>query len=193
MKPAPSTDPDLILHPVRIRILYALEGRELTPGQIAAEAPDVPQASLYRHLKKLVETGILKVVAERQVHGTVERTYRVDPTAVMVDPKLLVARKHKQAEYFEVFLASLRRAYLRALSQPDMDPRRQGATFFIEFAFLSDVEQIALNREIRRLIAEAQKKAPAPGRCRRALSVLTLPEPPLSPPKPKSKKRKESL
>ena len=46
---------DIILHPVRMRILQNLATRNLTPLQLAEELVNVPQATLYRHLNKLVE------------------------------------------------------------------------------------------------------------------------------------------
>jgi len=35
----------------------------------------VPPTSLYRHLGHLIDAGVLDVVSERRVRGTVERTY----------------------------------------------------------------------------------------------------------------------
>jgi hypothetical protein len=40
---------EILLHPVRMRIVVALAGRALTPGQLRAELTDVPQATLYQH------------------------------------------------------------------------------------------------------------------------------------------------
>jgi DNA-binding transcriptional ArsR family regulator len=170
------SSPDLILHPVRVRIVYAIEGRELSPSQIADEVPDVPQASLYRHIRKLLDAGVLVVAQERQVHGTVERTYRVDPATVMVDPKKLVSHKGRAARYFEVFLSCLRQAFGGYVSQTHFDLKKDGVTFYSEFAYLSDEEQIALNARIREMIVSAQKNEAAPERRRRALSFIALPE-----------------
>ena len=67
---------DLLLHPVRLRIVKAFLGdRALTTGQLAAELDDVPPGSLYRHVALLAKAGVLQVVAERRVRGAVERTY----------------------------------------------------------------------------------------------------------------------
>jgi hypothetical protein len=129
MQPSHATDPSLILHPIRARILYAVEGRAMTSAQISREVPDVPQASLYRQIKKLQQGGVLMVASEKRVHGTVERTYRVDPATVMVDPKKLEARRGKSAHYFEVFLSCLRQAFVRYTSQPRFDLKADGAQF----------------------------------------------------------------
>ena len=59
---------DLLLHPVRLRIVQAFLGdRALTTAQLAAELSDVPTGSLYRHVALLTKAGVLHVVAERRV------------------------------------------------------------------------------------------------------------------------------
>ncbi len=57
---------EVILHPTRLRLIQAFgAGRRLTAQQLAALVPDIPHASLYRHLHLLTHAGILAVVAER--------------------------------------------------------------------------------------------------------------------------------
>jgi predicted MarR family transcription regulator len=171
-----ATDPSLILHPIRVRIVYAVEGRAMSSQQIALELPDVPQASLYRHIKKLHDAGVLVVTGERQVHGTVERVYEVEPSAAFVDDKKLVSSRDKSIRYFEIYLSCLRHAFARYTAQPVFALKKDGVTFFSEFAYLTDEEQIAFNRQVRDLIEGVKRKAPAPGRRRRNLSLIALPE-----------------
>jgi hypothetical protein len=71
------TKSDLLLHPVRMRLVTELAGRQMTPGQLAAALPDVPQATLYRQINRLLEGGVFEVVAEQVVNGATERTYAV--------------------------------------------------------------------------------------------------------------------
>ena len=60
---------DLILHPARLRIMGELGGRQMTSRQLAIALPDMAQASLYRHIKALLDGGILEVVSEQAVNG----------------------------------------------------------------------------------------------------------------------------
>lgn len=66
---------DLLLHPVRLRILLTTAGRRVTAQQLATELPDIPQATLYRNINTLAAAGILSVVQERRVRNTIEKTY----------------------------------------------------------------------------------------------------------------------
>ena len=65
---------ELILHPVRLRIIQQLSGRQLTTTELRAALPDVSQATLYRHVAALVDADVVAIVEERRVRGAVERT-----------------------------------------------------------------------------------------------------------------------
>ena len=67
----------VLLHPVRMRVVLALGSKDLTTKQVRAKMPDVAQASLYRAIARLVDAGIIAVVERRQRGGVMERVYRV--------------------------------------------------------------------------------------------------------------------
>src|SRR6516164_8960498 len=100
---------DLLLHPVRLRIVKAFLGdRALTTSQLAAELDDVPAGSLYRHVALLTRAGILQVVAERRIRGAVERTYTMRWIAARIQPgeaRAMTLDEHVQA--FMAFIAGL--------------------------------------------------------------------------------------
>ena len=51
---------ELVLHPVRLRIVQAFLGTpSLTTAQLRERLPDVPAATLYRQVATLVEGGLL--------------------------------------------------------------------------------------------------------------------------------------
>ena len=77
---------DLLLHPIRLRIIQAFLGdRALTTTELRAELPDVAPATLYRQVARLVDAGVLGVVAERRVRGATERTYVLRASSASVD------------------------------------------------------------------------------------------------------------
>ena len=90
---------DLLLHPVRLRIVKAFLGdRALTTRQLAAELPDVPAASVYRHVGRLAEAGVLHVVSERRVRGITERTYMLRLYAAQIQPGEIAAIEPEPAD-----------------------------------------------------------------------------------------------
>jgi DNA-binding transcriptional ArsR family regulator len=168
---------DLLLHPVRLRILQAfLGGRSLTTAQLAAELADQPAGSLYRHVAKLVDAGVLAVVGERRVRGTVERTYELAVTSALIDPDELAAMtpdQHRQA--FMAFIAGLVADFDAYLARGDVDLRRDGVSYRITGLWLDDAELAELRGRIDELFRPYLAFGPTDDRRRRLLGTVLLP------------------
>lgn len=76
---------DIVLHPVRLRILQIVAGQQVTTGQLRKVMPDVAPATLYRHISALLEADVIAVVEERQVRGAIERTFGLGTRQAQVD------------------------------------------------------------------------------------------------------------
>src|ERR1700689_5411248 len=133
---------DLLLHPVRLRIVQAFLGdRAFTTADLRSELPDVPPASLYRHVARLVAAGVLAVVAERRARGATERTYTLRLSAAQLSPAEVAAMtpdEHRQA--FMAFTAGLLGDFDRYLARKDRDPVRDGIGYRIAALWLTDAE-----------------------------------------------------
>lgn len=171
------TSADLLLHPVRLRILQAFLGdRALTTGDLRSELPDVAPASLYRHVARLVDAGVLSVVAERRVRGAVERTYvlRVAAASVNLDELGRMSREdHRQL--FMAFVAGLLGDFDRYLRREDIDLLRDGVGFRMAGIWLDDAELAELLRDLTRVFQPRLANAPKAGRRRRILGSVLLP------------------
>jgi hypothetical protein len=167
---------DLLLHPVRLRIVQAFLGdRALTTSQLRGELDDVPPASLYRHVAKLVQAGVLQVVSERRVRGAVERTYvlRLSAAAIGIDElERMSDDEHRQA--FTAYVAGLLAAFDRYLARPDKDYLRDGVSYRLAAFWLDDEEFAQLGRELLRVFGPALANLPRPGRKRRILATVSL-------------------
>jgi DNA-binding transcriptional ArsR family regulator len=171
------TSADLLLHPVRLRIVQSFLGdRSLTASDLRRELPDVPPASLYRHVARLVDAGVLSIVAERRVRGAVERTYvlRVTAASINIDEIERMSRDdHRQA--FIAFVAGLLGDVDRYLERADFDPVRDGAGYRLAGLWLDDAEYGEFLRDLARAIQPRLANAPGPGRRRRILGTVLLP------------------
>jgi DNA-binding transcriptional ArsR family regulator len=168
---------DLLLHPVRLRIIQAfLGGRTLTTAQLAAELADVPAGSLYRHIARLVDAEVLAVVGERRVRGTIERTYELAVTSALVDPDELARmtpEQHRQA--FMAYVAALVGDFDRYLARGDVDLRRDGVSYRITGLWLDDAELAELRGKIDELFRPYLALEPTDTRRRRLLGTVLLP------------------
>jgi hypothetical protein len=170
---------DILLHAVRLRIVKAFLGdRALTTSQLAAELADVPAASLYRHVGVLTRAGILQVVAERRVRGTVERTYAMRLLAAQIQPgeaRAMTLEEHAQA--FMAYIAGLLSDFDRYLASGPADPVRDGASYRVGAMWLTDEEFADLARDLAEVFLPRLANAPAKGRKRRLFYSVSVPAP----------------
>src|SRR5215469_8146469 len=171
------TTADLLLHPVRLRIVQAFLGdRALTTSQLSAELSEIPAASLYRHVARLVGAGVLQVVAQRRVRGAVERTYvlRLAAARVSLDEiEAMSADDYRQM--FMAYAAGLLADFDRYLRRPAVDLVKDGVAFGIEGLWLDDAEFAELMLDLYRVLQARRANAPKPGRRRRLLASVWLP------------------
>jgi Helix-turn-helix domain len=168
---------NLLLHPVRLRVVQAFLGdRPLTTTELRTELPDVPTASLYRHVARLVDAGVLAVVSERRVRGALERTYVLRVTAASIGLDELASMspdEHRHA--FMAFVAALLADFDRYLASGDIDFLRDGVSYSLTGIWLDDAELTELRRDIFRVFQPRLANVPKPGRQRRILGSVLLP------------------
>lgn len=67
-----------LLNPVRMKIVMMFLDNSLhTIGDIKKSVKDIPSASLYRHINRLLEDNIIQVVSEAKKRGAIEKTYQL--------------------------------------------------------------------------------------------------------------------
>ncbi|MHA6793236.1 helix-turn-helix domain-containing protein [Pseudonocardia bannensis] len=168
---------ELLLHPVRLRVVQAFLGdRALTTSDLRAELPDVPPATLYRHVGALAEGGVLEVAEERRVRGTVERTYRLPAGAGSIGPQeaaTMSAEQHRQG--FLAFVAGLLADFDRYLERDDVDLARDLVGYRQAAMYLSDDELRELIAELGTVLASRTANGPGEGRTRRIFSTILMP------------------
>jgi DNA-binding transcriptional ArsR family regulator len=171
-------DLDLLLHPVRLRILQAFFGRsELTTSDLATALGEVPPASLYRHVAKLVDGGVLDVVRERRVRGATERTYQFRQEAARADAASLARMspdEHRRA--FLNFTAGLIACFDDYVGHADpVDMARDGVSYSMSGAWLDDAEFAELLATVAQLLQPIYANGPREGRTRRLLASVFMP------------------
>lgn len=168
---------DLLLHPVRLRILRALlDGHAATTGQLRERMPDIPPATMYRHIAALTGAGVLEVLEEKRIRGTVERTYRVCWDRAEIDPAdraAMTPDDHRRA--FTAFAGGLLADFDRYLETEPADPAADGVSYRQAALWLTDEETAELLAEMRAAITARMGREPGPGRARRVVSLVSMP------------------
>lgn len=168
---------DIILHPIRMRLLTALSGQQLTAQQLARALPDVPQATLYRHINTLVQHEILRVVEERQVRGTVERVYALDDRGARLGPdEVHELTNADHFRFFTAFTTSLLADFARYVGQqPHVDIAADGVSYNKGLLHLTDDELEQVKAGVRGLLMPLLSLGPRPGTRPRIFATALLP------------------
>lgn len=170
---------DLLLHPIRIRIVQSLYGgKQLTTQQIAEELSDIPQATLYRHLKKLLDHHFLEVIEERPQRGAIEKVYQLHEDAIHIsgsDTANWSKGDHSRA--FARFLTTLQADFDRYLENSQLDLQKDQISYRQAAFYLDDQEMQDLIHELATAIQKRMTYQPNASRRRRLLSTILISDP----------------
>lgn len=167
-----------LLHPVRLAIVQQLEigSRRMTIAELAAELPEISQATLYRHVNALVAASICTVVEQRKVHSVQERVYAV------CSPEATVVRRHDlgdraslddRFDAVALLLASLNNDF-EAANRSRKRVAGEAASYVSNVAHLTDDDVAELAR-IRAWVVNLRRR-PAPKNARlRMVAIMDFP------------------
>ena len=169
---------ELLLHPVRMRVVLALLSGAQTAGAIAAHLPDVAQATLYRQINLLADGGLLVVMNERQVRGTVERLYGLADGVGRVDSsELNHLSDADQLRYFMLFLTTLYQDFSRYLAAADgRTDRMRRVTYSKVPLYVTEAERATLTVELHALLLPYMTPRADMDAHRYLLSLIGLPD-----------------
>ncbi len=171
---------ELILHPVRFRILQTIDGGALTTQQIADEMIDVPKSSIYRQLKLLLDGEMIEIAETKIVNGIQEKTYRLaqKPYLSAGDMALLSGEEH--IHFFTIYIMNVLREFADYVQRSeaetgniDMLSDRVGYTEAVVYATKAelDVLQSELNAAVMKLAGNESGN----GRSRHKFAIITHP------------------
>ncbi|WP_165945737.1 helix-turn-helix domain-containing protein [Micromonospora sp. KC606] len=164
---------ETVLHPVRLRIVHALVDRELTTRQLSAELSDIPPASLYRHVGRLADAGVLRVTREERVRGGTQRTYTVVESAVVLGARDFdAASPADHQRYFAAFVGALVAGFEQYLRTAGSAPTRDGVVYQQIPIWVTPAESRQLAATITDLLRAARTRTG--GRRRRTTFAMVL-------------------
>lgn len=168
---------DLLIHPVRLRIVHALAGgTAMTSTQLLARLGDVPKATLYRHVARLADAEVLEVVDERRRRGAVERTYRLVAERTRItdaDARRMTPDDHRAA--FGAAMAALLAEFGAYLDQPQAEPFADAVSYKQTTLLLTPEERAGLIADVRAAIMARTGHSAAPGRAPHLLGTILFP------------------
>lgn len=168
---------DHIANPVRCRLLLEIHSQgKATAKHLADIYNDIPQATLYRHLKKMLGDGILQVVEETRIRGTVEKTYALAlDISDSMDTMLEKNSGGLYMQYFMQYILGFAKQFQEYCRSPDIDIKKDMTGFSLSPLYLSDEELTSLITGISQMIDAVKENGPRPGRRLRTIGVIVSP------------------
>lgn len=168
---------ECITNPVKCKLLLEIYSKEKATAKYLSDAlGDIPQATLYRNLKKMLNDGILKVVEETPVRGTVEKTYAL-AFNINEDFEAILA-ENSGTLYMQLFMQyffGFAKQFQAYCQSPDINIKEDMSGFSLSHLYLSDDELTDLIKSISNVVHAAEKKGPKAGRKLRTIGVIVSP------------------
>jgi len=174
----PNPKANLLLHPVRMRIVVEMINHPMTTQQLVTAMPDVAQATLYRHIKLLQDGGIITVTQETPVNGAIERTYRLVEGASRLSPEdMQEVTKEEHLLYFNTFVASLMETFGQYVHRTEPEQiATAGMSYNRATIHLNDTERAQFTEEIMTLLSKYIGLTPDTNRKRYTLASIVIPD-----------------
>ena len=135
---------EIVMNPVRQRIFqYLLVHETGTVKDIRKALPDIPSASLYRHMKILTDNAVLTVVGENRIRGTVESIYQLNKSALEIDDA--------DGAGVQMALRSICTSFAKYFAGGHADPRKDMLMLTTCTLTLTDEDFMSFLSEINRL------------------------------------------
>ena len=168
---------ECITNPVKCKLLLEIHSQgKATAKQLADIYNDIPQATLYRYLKKMLSDGIIQVVEETQVRGTVEKTYSLAHN-INSDMETMVENNSGELymQYFMQYFFGFAKQFQEYCHSPNINIRKDMTGFSLSPLYLSDDELISLATSISKIINAVKNNEPNSERKLRTIGVIVSP------------------
>ena len=159
---------EVVMNPVRQRIFqYFLLHETGTVKEVKNALPDVPSASLYRHMKILADSSILAVVGENRIRGTVESVYKLNKDAM--------ATEDENGNGVQMALLGLCASFAKYFSTGSADPKKDMLLFTNCTLMLTDEEFTGFLSEINEIGLKYMKVKPTADSKTRRITLISSP------------------
>ena len=143
--------------------------KEATSAEIGEELPDIPRASLYRHIKVLLDAEIITVVKEEFKRGSMEKTYAIAPQRPYDDTN------EEYNSLIQSALMGLQGEFYRYFNGANPDPQRDLLTVGSASLMMSDEEMMEFIKAYGELIQRYMPNKPGKGRKVRKVTIVISP------------------
>ncbi|GEM_PF-610881 len=168
---------NLLIHPVRLKIVQVLAGAALTTQQISEALPGIPKSSIYRHLKRLLDGGLVCIASTVPVKGVEEKVYTLAQAPHLDQNDVRQMTKDEHMRLFAAYLGTLLHDftdYLDSSDQHDFLAERTGYSELRFFASISEMDEFG--RVFGEALSRLAANPPSPDRLPRKMVFINHPD-----------------
>jgi DNA-binding Lrp family transcriptional regulator len=168
---------EYLTNPIKTKIVAEVTKQGQTTAKVLAEKiPSIPQATLYRYLKKMVTDGILKVSHERKVRNVTEKVYEI-AFDLNADTEKMIEENDGEAYLglFQQFSIGLLNEYSAYCAQDGIDILNDGSGFRISQFYATLDELKELSASIQKIIEPYTKLEHNTDRKTRLIATIITP------------------
>ncbi|MEF7563842.1 hypothetical protein V4V35_12580 [Bacillus infantis] len=151
---------DCIVNPVKSQIILSIQKKgECTAKDLLSSQNDIPQATLYRTLNRLVDSGILKIVAENKVRAVTEKVYALNESFLNVNQSII--EQNNGEAYFKMFtnfIIVLMKEFQNYAEKPSINIVKDVSGFSAVPIYATGKEMLEIGNKFKEIIAPYQTR-----------------------------------
>lgn len=157
-------------------LIEIMKHEEVTAKYLASKCKDISQTTLYRSLKQMTNDGLLKVVDETPIRGTVEKTYALafDPS----DPQSFFGEDSgtMYMQMFIQYILAFAKQFQAYCDTPGIDIKKGKSGFTLSPLYLTDNELDNVIKSISKILYPLHDNNPTIERKLRTIGLIISPE-----------------
>ncbi len=166
---------EALRNPIQSKLLLNIQASgQSTAKQLLEANKDIPQATIYRHLNKLTNDGIIKVVQENRIRGVIEKVY-----ALAVELSQNNSLEHLSGDaymnLFTEYMMGIMQEFRAYTAQENIDIAGDGSGFSLIPIYATKAELAEVGAKITELLLPLSKNPPTPERRYRNIGLIVTP------------------
>ncbi len=166
---------EALRNPIQSKLLLNIQSLgQSTAKQLLEANKDIPQATIYRHLSKLANDGIIKVVQENRIRGVVEKVY-----ALAVELSSNASLEYMSGEVymnmFTEYMMGIMQEFRAYTAKENIDIAGDGSGFSLIPIYATKEELAEVGAKLTALLLPLSQNPPTPERRYRNIGLIVTP------------------
>ncbi len=150
----------------------------MTVVQLLEKLEDIPQATMYRHLKQLNDANLIEVIETNKVRGTIEKNYAVKKENVKLSESDI---EHTSVEehlrYFMTYQANLLKEFEQYANKPQpVQYKEDGLGYWQATLHLTNDEMNQFGKELSEVVQKWTEVKASEKRQARTFATMFIPQ-----------------